>query len=117
LLFPDTIPLLPLKDMIEVYDETKDNPYIINIIMCKAETETDADDLLKKGQLKTLKQFFPLFRDCILGITYMHMTSIVHRDIKPGNIMRLYSNKYVLADYGEGENLSYYKAFSPDYCY
>ena len=40
------------------------------------------------------------------------MNSIAHRDIKPGNIMKLNLNKYVLADYGEGENLSYEKSFS-----
>ena len=45
------------------------------------------------------------------------MNSIAHRDIKPGNIMKLYSNRYVLADYGEGENLSYEKSFSEDCFY
>jgi len=34
-----------------------------------------------------LKSFFPIFRDCILGLTYLHNKNIAHRDIKPANIM------------------------------
>jgi len=47
----------------------------------------------------------------------MHMNSIAHRDIKPGNIMQLNRNKYCIADYGEGKNLSYQKSFSKDCFY
>ena len=81
-----------------------------------SKAETDVEELIKEGAI-TLKTFFPIFRDCILGIVYMHMNSIAHRDIKPGNIMQLNGNKYVLADYGEGENLSYEKSLSKDCFY
>jgi len=91
--------------MIEVYEEGEEKPYILNIIMSKA--KSDVEHLVNEGPIQTLKEFFSIFRDCILGVVYMHMNSIVHRDIKPGNIMQLSENKYVLADYGEGENLSY----------
>jgi len=47
----------------------------------------------------------------------MHMNAIAHRDIKPGNIMQLNRNKYCIADYGEGENLSYDKSFSENCFY
>ena len=52
--------------MIEVYNEGEEKPYILNIIMSKA--ETDVDNLIKEGPIQTLKEFFPIFRDCILGI-------------------------------------------------
>jgi len=35
----------------------------------------------------------------------MHIYNIAHRDIKPANIMKISKDKYVLADYGIGENL------------
>ena len=58
-----------------------------------------------KHQIK-LKDFFPIFRDAILGLVYMHSSAIAHRDIKPGNILLMKSGKFVLADYGEGVNLA-----------
>ncbi len=54
-----------------------------------------------------MKSFFPIFRDCILGLTFIHNKSIAHRDIKPDNIMKINDNSYKLADYGEGINLSF----------
>ncbi len=72
-----------------------------------SKAETDVEHLIEDDPIKNFKEFFPIFRDCIFGIVYMHMNAIAHRDIKPGNIMQLNGNKYVLADYGEGENLSY----------
>ena len=59
----------------------------------------------KKHKIK-LVDFFPIFRDTILGLIYMHSNAIAHRDIKPGNILKMKSGKFVLADYGEGINLA-----------
>jgi len=50
--------------------------------------------------------FFPIYRDCIIGLTFMHIKRIAHRDIKPENIMKITQNQYALADYGVGKNLS-----------
>ena len=36
----------------------------------------------------------------------MHKKNIVHRDIKPQNILKLVTNEYVISDYGEGINLN-----------
>ncbi len=55
----------------------------------------------------TLFEFFPIFRDSIMGLTFMHLNNIAHRDIKPGNIMLMSDNRYVIVDYGEGINLTY----------
>jgi serine/threonine protein kinase len=62
---------------------------------------------MKKRKKVDFQEVFPLIRDSILGTVFMHTNSIAHRDIKPGNIMKLDSNKYVIADYGEGKNVSY----------
>ncbi len=101
--------------MIAVYSETAEKPYLLNIVMNKA--ETDVGKLLKNGPIENFHEFLPIFRDCTLGVTYMNSHAIAHRDIKPGNIMNLKSNNFVLADYGEGENLSYERAFAKDCFY
>ncbi len=58
------------------------------------------------SQMK-FREFFPVFKDSILGITYMHIHNIAHRDIKPANLMKISKDKYALADYGLGINLQY----------
>ena len=58
--------------------------------------------------------YFPIFRDSILGLVFMHIHNIAHRDIKPGNIMKMNDNRYCMADYGEGVNLTYQEQYSED---
>ncbi len=53
----------------------------------------------------TFREFLPVFKDSILGMTYMHFHNIAHRDIKPANIMKITKDTFALADYGIGENL------------
>ena len=86
--------------MIAVYSETAEKPYLLNIVMNKA--ETDVGKLLKNGPIQNFSEFLPIFKDCTLGVVYMNSHAIAHRDIKPGNIMKLKSNQYVFRDYGEG---------------
>ena len=55
------------------------------------------------------KKFIPIFTDTITGLTFIHNKYIIHRDIKPLNIMIKAEGEYkqyLLADYGEGENFS-----------
>ena len=53
----------------------------------------------------SFQDFFPVFKDTIFAITYMHCRAFAHRDIKPNNILRMPSGKYVIMDYGVGINL------------
>ena len=68
--------------------------------------ETDLKEIIKKykGPMP-FREFFPVFKDGIFGVTYMHIHNIAHRDIKPANLMKISKDKYALADYGIGENL------------
>ena len=52
-------------------------------------------------------QFFPLFRDSIMGLTFLHLKNIAHRDIKPRNIFKISENKYTIAGFELGRNLYY----------
>ena len=55
----------------------------------------------------SFKKFFPIFKECIMGLCLIHSKAVAHRDIKPQNIMKMNDNHYVLADYGEGRNLAF----------
>ena len=52
-----------------------------------------------------LSKFLPFFVDSLLGLSFMHKNNIVHRDIKPQNILKL-NNQYAISDYGEGIHLN-----------
>ncbi len=60
-------------------------------------------------------EFLPLMRDTILGVSYMHKNNIVHRDIKPLNVLKLDTGEYVISDYGEGKNLTSEEKFHKGY--
>ena len=34
-------------------------------------------------------EFFPIFRDCIISLAYIHNKNVAHRDIKPANILKI----------------------------
>ena len=83
----------------------QEEKFLLNILMDQA--EKDLKKILKEndGHVMDLETFFPMFRDSIYGLTFLHNKFLVHRDIKPENIMMMCDNNYVLADYGEGENM------------
>ncbi len=52
LLFPPSVPLIPLKDMFVEYDSKSENPFILNILMDTA--EKDLFDILEEGNYKPM---------------------------------------------------------------
>jgi eukaryotic-like serine/threonine-protein kinase len=50
------------------------------------------DDIIEAQQRLSLPQFIDIFRQICQGIAYAHINNVVHRDIKPGNIMIIEEN-------------------------
>ncbi|KAI8882906.1 Pkinase-domain-containing protein [Backusella circina FSU 941] len=78
-------------------------------------------EMMKKGPLMDMENPTAFseeearyyFRQIILGIEYLHFNDVVHRDIKPDNMLLSENNKLKLADFGvseifEGSNDSMY---------
>ena len=101
------VPLMRCHDVFLNYKSDLDPPgYVCSIVM--EEAKTDLNAILKKQKHPmTFDQFFPIFKDCILGLTFLHNQSIIHRDITPKNILQSKDDSYTLTDYGEGLNLKF----------
>ena len=61
--------------------------------------------LRQPGGTLTMEQLVPLVRDIGSGLGYLHQSGRVHRDLKPGNILRS-GDRWKLADFGLVRDLS-----------
>ncbi len=80
------------------------------------QAEGDLSNIIENqhGKQVELKRFFEIFRDSILGVVYMHKRHLVHRDIKPQNVLVMDEKTYVISDYGEGMNLHFEAKYSKE---
>jgi serine/threonine-protein kinase len=74
---------------------------------------TTLKDKLRRDGPTPVSDFINIFRDVAQGLEHAHRQGIVHRDVKPGNIMIDHMGKALLLDFGiakalsaEGGNLS-----------
>jgi TolA-binding protein len=85
-------------NIVTVYDlgDLEGSPYLV---MEYLEGET-LDAVINSGRALTLLAKINFICDVCQGLAYAHHTGIVHRDIKPGNIMVLKSGGIKIVDFG-----------------
>jgi serine/threonine protein kinase len=85
-------------NIVTVYDlgDLEGSPYLV---MEYLEGET-LDAVITSGRALTLLAKINFICDVCQGLAYAHHTGIVHRDIKPGNIMVLKSGGIKIVDFG-----------------
>jgi CHASE2 domain-containing sensor protein/tRNA A-37 threonylcarbamoyl transferase component Bud32 len=69
----------------------------------------EGDDLrqyCKKGRLLPLRKVLSIGSEVAMALDYAHSKGIIHRDVKPGNIMLLKNGKIKVTDFGIAKAIS-----------
>ncbi|KAF3770547.1 hypothetical protein M406DRAFT_87404 [Cryphonectria parasitica EP155] len=91
-----------LVSLIEVLDDPEEDSLYMVLEMCKKGV------IMKVGLEESAKPYSEeecrcWFRDLILGIEYLHAQGVVHRDIKPDNLLLTEDDVLKIVDFGVSE--------------
>ncbi|KAI8952375.1 kinase-like domain-containing protein [Xylaria longipes] len=91
-----------LVALIEVLDDPEDDSLYLVLEMCKKGVVMKID-LDQKARPYSSELCRTWFRDLILGIEYLHAQGIIHRDIKPDNLLLTEDDVLKIVDFGVSE--------------
>ncbi|KAF2968501.1 hypothetical protein GQX73_g5120 [Xylaria multiplex] len=91
-----------LVALIEVLDDPEDDSLYMVLEMCKKGVvmKIDLDQQATPYENELCRTWF---RDLILGIEYLHAQGIIHRDIKPDNLLLTEDDVLKIVDFGVSE--------------
>lgn len=81
----------------DYYDHNGNSPYLV-MTYCP-------DSLGNKVGKMSEQEVWALIKDVSAGLEYLHKMDIVHRDIKPDNILQNDQGSYVISDFGLSKKL------------
>ena len=86
------------NNIITVYDfgEEDRTPYIVMELL----DGEDLDRAIRSGRTLTLLQKMLIMSEVAEGLNYAHSRGVVHRDVKPGNVMLLANGGVKIMDFG-----------------
>ncbi|GAP89196.1 putative CAMKK META protein kinase [Rosellinia necatrix] len=91
-----------LVTLIEVLDDPEDDSLYMVLEMCKKGVVMKID-LDQQATPYDNEHCRTWFRDLILGIEYLHAQGIIHRDIKPDNLLLTEDDVLKIVDFGVSE--------------
>lgn len=81
----------------DYYDHSGNSPYLV-MTYCP---QTVGDEVGKMSE----QDVWALIKDVSAGLEYLHKMDIVHRDIKPDNILKNDQGVYVISDFGLSQKM------------
>lgn len=82
------------------YDEGSDSYYMVMELIEGLTLKDRLFQLAERGQLISLTDALQIIRQCAGALAYAHSQNMVHRDVKPGNLMIDHDERVVLTDFG-----------------
>ena len=89
----------------DIFLYSYESKFLLNLVMEKGVCEL-RDKIIEKNKGTSFMDFYPIFKDLLIGITYIHSHFMTHGDIKPANML-IKDGNYYQCDYGTGRNLYY----------
>jgi serine/threonine protein kinase len=88
-------------NIVQVFDSGEDPDSRRHYIVMEYVDGPSAADLLREHKLLDIEQTVAIVRDACHGLDYAHRAGVVHRDVKPGNLLLSRETGIVkLADFG-----------------
>lgn len=94
-----------VPELIDVMQpEDKDAEF--NVCMVMEYIQSDLNVLLKNKIDFNERQLLKIIYNSLLGISFVHFTNVVHRDIKPGNLLLTASCEIKVCDFGLARSIA-----------
>ncbi|MEA2450198.1 MAG: eukaryotic-like serine/threonine-protein kinase, partial [Thermoleophilaceae bacterium] len=74
-------------NIVQVFDSGEDGPSGRHYIVMEYVNGPSCADLIRERQQLDLQQTVQIIRDACHGLDYAHRAGVVHRDVKPGNLL------------------------------
>ena len=68
--------------------------------------QSDLNVLLKNKIEFNERQLVKIIYNTLLGLTFIHFTNVIHRDVKPGNLLLSSSCEIRICDFGLARTIS-----------
>jgi serine/threonine-protein kinase len=88
-------------NIVQVFDSGQDGESLRHYIVMEYVDGPSAADLLREDKLLDVEQTVFIVRDACHGLDYAHRAGVIHRDVKPGNLLMSSGTGITkLADFG-----------------
>ncbi|XP_044763931.1 cell division control protein 2 homolog 3-like [Coccinella septempunctata] len=94
------------RNIVLLIETLVEPPYLYMVLpLCEEDLRTL---LAREGPRRGPSSFFRVVRQIAVGLAECHRQSVLHRDLKPGNVLRQ-GARFMLADFGVADQLTPYR--------